>query len=336
MKTAIVTGVTGQDGSYLSEFLLRCDYRVVGIARRSVRTNDHLTYCLPHPDFKLEIMDITDASGVRNLVEKYLPDEFYNLAAMSHVGQSFKEPLSTLMIDGYAVAGILEAISTCAPSCRFYQASTSELFGNSYDVYNDKVYQDENTPFAPRSPYAVSKLYAHHMVRLYREAYDLYACAGILMNHESPRRGEDFVTRKITKAIARIKMGLQKTVKLGNLEPHRDFGYAPDFVQAMWLMLQKESANDASDYVISTGIATSVQQVLEIVCGFAGLYWEDVYEQDERYMRPAEVMHLCGDSSKAQRELGWEPSVPIEDWLLEMYTHDLDQAKLECLARNCV
>ena len=320
-KTAIVTGCTGQDGSYLSEFLLEQDYRVIGVARRSMRDNNYLVECLDNPNFELYIMDITDSSGVRNLVRDIQPDEFYNLAAMSHVGQSFKEPLSTVSIDGLAVVGILEAIRHECASCKLYQASSSEVFGTQVNVDKDgKCYQNENTPMIPRSPYGAAKLLAHNTIRIYREAYGLFVCAGILHNHESMRRGKDFVTRKITDGIARIKYGLQTTIKLGNLEPYRDFGYAPDYVQAMHMMLQQDSPDD---FVIATGDATSIREILQIACDLTNLCFEDVYEVDERFMRPAEIMYLRGDASKANTVLGWQPNTPLKVWLGDMVAYDM-------------
>lgn len=319
-KVAICTGVNGQDGSFLSELLLSKGYKVIGVSRRSTRENNNLEECISNSNFVLEIMDITDASGVQQLIRDYQPDEFYNLAAMSHVGQSFKEPLATLDIDGKAVVSILEGIRSFAPECRFYQASTSEMFGEIGS--EDKLYGlHEESVFNPKSPYAAAKIYAHNMVGMYRIGYDLHASCGILFNHESFRRGKDFVTRKITYNIALIKTGIKKDkLKMGPLTTSRDFGAAQDYVEAMWLMLQKDKPDD---YVIATGECICIQKVLEYVCELAELDWQDIYELDVRFVRPIDVKVLKGCSDKARRELKWIPRYSWKDILHEMYEYDL-------------
>jgi GDPmannose 4,6-dehydratase len=313
---AIVTGCPGQDASYLCEYLLDMGYEVYGVSRRSTRENDNMDKCIPNKNYKAVTMDICDASGVIEMVRAIKPDEYYNLAAMSHVGQSFKEPLSTLMTNGYAVTIALEAIRHHSPDTKFYQASTSELFGK---IENGK--QDENTPFCPRSPYAAAKLYAHNMVKLYRESYGMFACCGILFNHESPRRGKNFVTRKITDGVARIKKGLQDNLVMGNIDAIRDWGHSCDFVRGMYLMLQQKTPDD---YVLATGETASVRDAIKYVCSLADLDFDNVYEINEEFMRPAEVPYLCGDSSKAQKILGW---IPVYNWkilLSEMYKSDVN------------
>ena len=255
MKKAIVTGCPGQDASYLCELLLDKDYEVYGVSRRSTRENDNMVFCEGLRNFNKVTLDITDASGVSNLIEEIKPDEYYNLAAMSHVGQSFKEPTSTLMVDGYAVTAALVAIKKYVPECRFYQASTSELFGR---VEHGEVLNEESV-FSPRSPYAAAKLYAHNMVKIYREGYDLHASCGILFNHESERRGLNFVTRKITSGVANVKCGHQPYLQLGNIDAYRDWGHARDYVEGMWRMLQQETPDD---YVLATNESVSVREAL--------------------------------------------------------------------------
>jgi len=314
-KTAIVTGCQGQDGSYLCELLLEKNYKVLGISRRcSSRENDFLNSCLQNKNFELVNLDITDASGINNLISSSRPDEYYNLAASSHVGQSFKEPLCSLKNNGEAVGIALEAILNSSPNTRFYQASTSELFGNSAGP------QSETTTFDPRSPYAAAKLYAHKMVGLYREAYGIHASCGILFNHESPRRGLDFVTRKITKGVANFIKNQEKFT-LGNLEAKRDWGHAKDYVKAMWLMLQQDKADD---YVIGTGETTSIKEALDFVIEISGVSTEPYY-LDEKMKRPAEVNLLCADPRKAEKKLGWKATLGWKDVLYEMYLHDIAQ-----------
>ena len=311
-KTAIVTGCQGQDGSYLCEFLLEKNYNVIGISRRcSSRENDFINKCLSCQNFQLINLYITDASGINNLISSIRPEEYYNLAAASHVGQSFKEPTVSLKNNGESVAIALEAIVNSSPMTKFYQASTSELFGNSLGP------QNENTVFDPRSPYAAAKLYAHKMVGLYREAYGIHASCGILFNHESPRRGLDFVTRKITRGVANFVKTKEKFT-LGNLEAKRDWGHAKDYIKAMWMMLQQEKAED---YVIGTGETTSIKEAVDFVINVAGIS-ECPYVIDERMKRPAEVNLLCADPSKANNNLGWKSNLSWRDVLYEMYLSD--------------
>jgi GDPmannose 4,6-dehydratase len=311
-KIAIVTGCQGQDGSYLCEFLLEKKYKVFGVSRRcSSRENDFIKNFADHENFTLINLDITDASGINNLISSVRPDEYYNLAASSHVGQSFKEPTVSLKNNGEAVAIALEAIVNSSPLTKFYQASTSELFGNSPGP------QSESTNFDPRSPYAAAKLYAHKMVGLYREAYGIHASCGILFNHESPRRGLDFVTRKITRGISNfIKNGQKFT--LGNLEAKRDWGHAKDYVKAMWIMLQQDHPDD---YVIGTGETASIKEALDFVISVSGIS-ETPYVIDDKMKRPAEVNLLCANPEKANKKLGWKASLNWKDVLYEMYLSD--------------
>ena len=315
MKTAIVTGCPGQDASYLSELLLKKDYLVYGIKRRSSteKNVDNMKNCVDHPNFTSISLDITDASGIRRLICDIKPDEYYNLAAMSHVGQSFEEPFSCLDINGKSVSMALEFIRCESPKTRFYQASTSEMFGGINNI------QNERTEFVPRSPYAAAKLYAHNMVDIYRKSYGVFGCCGILFNHESPRRGLDFVTRKITNGIARIKLGIGGPIELGNLEAKRDWGHAKDYVIAMHKMLQQETP---ADYVIATGTSVSIMEALEHVCKIAGLETKDCYKINKNLIRPLEVVSLCGDYTKAKEELGWSPQCTWQDLLTEMYDND--------------
>lgn len=315
MKTAIITGCPGQDASYLSELLLKEGYLVYGINRRSSteKSVDNMKNCVNHPRFKSVSLDITDPSGIRRIIGDVKPDEYYNLAAMSHVGQSFQEPLSCMNINGSAVTMALEFIKCDSPKTRFYQASTSEMFGG----INEQ--QDEQTAFVPKSPYAASKLYAHNMVDIYRKSYGVFGSCGILFNHESPRRGFDFVTRKITNGIARLKLGIGGPLQLGNLESKRDWGHAKDYVSAMHKMLQQ---NKPSDYVIATGETISIKQALDYVCQIAGLETEKCYTINEDFIRPLEVVCLRGDPSKAKLELGWKPCYTWRDLLTEMYESD--------------
>ena len=316
-KKAIITGCPGQDASYLCESLLNKGYEVYGVHRRCTRENNFMDFCKRNPDFQSVTMDICDASGVTNLVRSVQPDEYYNLAAMSHVGQSFKEPLTTVMTDGYAVAVALEAIRQHSPSTRFYQASTSELYGK----VKEGTSSNEDSLFIPRSPYAAAKLYAHNMVAIYREAYGIFGCCGILFNHESPRRGKDFVTRKITDGIAGIKLGLKDKLKMGNIDAIRDWGHARDYVEAMHLMLQQDTPDD---FVIATGKTATVREAIQFVCDLADLDFNNVYEINEKYMRPSDVPYLCGDASKAKEILNWTPSYNWKNLLEEMYKSDLE------------
>jgi GDPmannose 4,6-dehydratase len=315
MKTAIVTGCPGQDASYLCELLLDKGYAVYGIHRRSStpKLNGNMDNCYGNERFTPVNMDITDASGIYSIISDIKPNEYYNLAAMSHVGQSFKEPVACLNVDGYAVAIALEAIRTHSPATKFYQASTSELFGGLTEV------QSEQTPFVPRSPYAAAKLYAHNMVDIYRKSYETHACCGILFNHESPRRGLDFVTRKITNSIAKFKLGIGGPVELGNLDAMRDWGHAKDYVNAMWMMLQTDAPKD---YVVATGKTISIRTALQYVCDIAGVDFNKAYKLNSSHVRPLEVSVLRGDSSKIQFELGWKPQYDWASLLKEMYESD--------------
>ena len=328
-KKALITGITGQDGSYLAELLLAKGYEVHGLMRRSSTFNtrriDHL-YVDPHEAgarFFLHYGDLSDSGQLTHLIYNLQPGEIYHLAAQSHVRVSFDMPEYTGDISGLGVTRLLEAIRRSGIQTRFYQASSSELYGSAPPP------QSEETPMQPRSPYAAAKLYAYWMVRNYREAYGLFAVNGILFNHESPRRGETFVTRKITRAVARIKLGLQEKLYLGNLEARRDWGYAPDFVEGMWLMLQQETAGD---YVLATGESHSVREFLEAAFSHAELDWRQYVEIDPRYFRPIEVDALLGDAAKARRLLGWEPKVSFGELVHLMVDADL-QALLEM--RQC-
>ena len=302
-KVAFITGITGQDGSYLAEFLLGKGYEVHGLIRRSSSFNtgriDHI-YQDPHdpnPKLFLHYGDLLDGVGLTNLIREIQPDEVYNLAAQSHVMVSFTMPQYTGQVDGVGTVGILEAIRASKKDIRFYQASTSELFGSTPPP------QNEESKFRPRSPYAAAKLMAYWATVNYREAFGVHATNGILFNHESPRRGETFVTRKITKAVANIKQGTQKKLYLGNLDAIRDWGYAKEYVESMWLMLQKETS---SDYVVATGVGATVKDFAQAAFNRAGLEWEKYVEIDKKYERPTEVDALIGDASKAEKELGWK------------------------------
>jgi GDPmannose 4,6-dehydratase len=319
-KKALVTGITGQDGSYLAEFLLAKGYEVHGLVRRSSTFNtkriDHL-YVDPHETgarFFLHYGDLSDSGQLSHLIYNIQPAEIYHLAAQSHVRVSFDMPEYTGDVTGLGVTRLLEAVRRSGIKTRFYQASSSELFGDTPPP------QNEETPMRPRSPYAVAKLYGYWMVRNYREGYGLFAANGILFNHESPRRGETFVTRKISRAVARIKFGLQKKLYLGNLEARRDWGYAPDYVEAMWLMMQQDTP---VDLVIATGEAHSVKDFLEAAFSHVDLDWREYVEIDPRYFRPTEVDYLLGDPAKARRILGWEPRVTFQELVHIMVDADL-------------
>ncbi len=322
-KTALITGITGQDGSYLAELLLGKGYEVHGVVRRSSTMNrgriDHLQHSNPsHPEgskFVLHYGDMTDSGGLNRLVKTVKPDEIYNLAAQSHVAISFDQPEYTGDADGLGTTRLLEAIRTMGLPTRFYQASTSEMFGLS------PAPQSETTPFHPRSPYAVAKLYAHWMTVNYREAHNLFACSGILFNHESPRRGENFVTRKVTRGIGQILAGKADKLRLGNMDAKRDWGHARDYVEAMWMMLQQDNADD---YVIATGEMRSVRDFVAAAFAMVGLDWQKYVVVDEAYMRPADVHELRGDASKAMKVLGWKPKTTFEELVHEMLEHDLD------------
>jgi GDPmannose 4,6-dehydratase len=314
-KTALVTGITGQDGSYLAELLLNKGYRVVGLKRRtSIITTDRIDEYFDNPNLILEYYDLNDSSSIWNLLIKYKPDEIYNLAAQSHVRVSFDIPENT--VDGVAMGTmrLLNAAKTIVPKAKIYQASSSEMFGD-----NPQVPQSEDTALMPASPYACAKVFAHNLCRNYRESYGMYISSGILFNHESPRRGETFVTRKITLAAARIKLGLQDTLFLGNLDAKRDWGFAGDYVHLMWLMLQQE---EPDDYVIATGETHTVKDFLIEVFKHADLDVEKHVKIDERLFRPHEVPVLLGDPSKAKEKLGWEPKTKFKDLARLMYEAD--------------
>ena len=316
MKTALITGITGQDGSYLAELLLKKGYKVVGVKRRtSLITTDRVDHLFKNKNFELVYGNLIDGGSIHRLLMKYQPDEIYNLGAQSHVRVSFDTPEETAEIGAMGTLRLLEAVRNVCPRARFYQASSSEMFGD-----NPEYPQNENTSLQPASPYACAKVFSHNLVRNYRESYGLHASSGILFNHESPRRGETFVTRKITMAAAKIKMGLQNKLYLGNLDAKRDWGYAADYVKAMWLMLQQEVPDD---YVISTGKMYSVKEFLELVFAHAGLDIEEHVEIDERLFRPHEVPVLLGDSTKARQNLNWEPETSLEELALLMYESDL-------------
>ena len=315
MKTAIITGITGQDGSYLAELLLEKGYYVVGCKRRtSLICTERINDIYNHSNFKLEYFDLNDVGNIYRILSEYHPDEFYNLAAQSHVRVSFDIPEHT--VDGVAmgVLRILEAIRNIAPECKFYQASSSEMFGD-----NPEFPQSETTRLMPASPYACAKVFAHNLIRNYRESYGLHVSSGILFNHESERRGETFVTRKITIAAARIKLGIQKKLYLGNLEAKRDWGHARDYVKAMWLMLQQDNPDD---YVIATGETHTVREFLEEVFAHADLDVKRYVEIDERLYRPHEVPLLLGDPTKAKNELGWDTEIKFKELAKVMYDSD--------------
>ena len=325
-RTALITGITGQDGSYLAEFLLGKGYEVHGVVRRSstfgTERIDHL-YLDPHePESRLFLHygDLTDASGLAHLVQTIRPDEVYNLGAQSHVQVSFQSPVYTADADALGTLRLLEAVRQLEKPVRYYQASSSEMFGTSPPP------QNEQTAFHPRSPYGVAKLYGFWQTVNYREAYGLFASNGILFNHESPRRGETFVTRKVTRAASRIKLGLQDVLYLGNLDAQRDWGFAGDYVEAMWLMLQH---NEPDDFVVATGVRRSVRDFAEAAFGHLGLDWEQYVLIDERYLRPAEVDTLEGDASKAKEILGWTPKVSFDALVIMMVDADLEVAKQE-------
>ncbi|MEW5986655.1 MAG: GDP-mannose 4,6-dehydratase [Chloroflexota bacterium] len=314
LPKALITGITGQDGSYLAEFLLQQGYQVVGMVRRSSTLNFHR---IAHIQDKLTLVsgDLLDQVSIIRILDEHRPDEIYNLAAQSFVQTSWAQPVFTGDTTALGVTRILDAIRLVDPKVRFYQASSSEMFGKVVEVP-----QKETTPFYPRSPYGVAKVYGHWITVNYRESYNLHAVSGILFNHESPRRGLEFVTRKITNGVARIKLGLSDELRLGNLDSRRDWGFAGDYVKAMWRMLQNERP---VDYVIATSETHSVEQFLELAFGHVGLDWHDYVVQDPRYMRPAEVDLLVGDASKAGRELGWEPVVTFPELVHMMVDADL-------------
>lgn len=330
MKKALITGITGQTGSYLAELLLAKDYEVFGIVRRSSSLNtariDHL-YQDPHKNGTLHLVfgDLNDSSSLNRILREVQPDFIFNLGAQSHVRVSFDIPEYTADVTGLGTVRLLEAIRDVDIHPRFYQASSSEMFGSAPPP------QSELTPFHPRSPYGCAKAYAYHVTVNYRESYGLFACNGILFNHESERRGETFVSRKITRAAGRIKIGLQDKLYLGNLDAKRDWGYARDYVEAMWLMLQQEKPDD---YVIATGETHSVREFLDEAFGYLDLDWHQYVEIDPRYFRPAEVDVLLGDASKARRELGWEPKTTFKQLVRLMVDHDLKLAEGERILKT--
>ena len=319
MKTALITGVTGQDGSYLAELLLKKDYEVYGIVRRSSSSNFERIKHI-QDDLKLIQGDLLDQNSLIEAIEGSRPDEVYNLGAQSFVPTSWNQPVLTGEFTALGVTRILEAIRLVNKKIRFYQASSSEMFGKVAEVP-----QNEQTVFYPRSPYGVAKLYAHWITVNYRESYDLFCCSGILFNHESPRRGLEFVTKKVSNGVARIKMGLSNELRMGNLDAKRDWGFAGDFVEAMWLMLQQD---EPEDYVISTDEAHSVNELVEIAFDHAGLNWKDYVVVDPKFVRPAEVDLLLGDSAKARNKLKWQPRLGFKELVRMMVDYDIERYKV--------
>jgi GDPmannose 4,6-dehydratase len=317
-KRAVITGITGQDGSYLAELLLSKGYEVIGTVRRASAPS---FWRIHHLLDRITIRpaDLLDQLSIIRLVDDVRPHEFYNLAAMSFVPASWDQPMLTGEFNAQGVTRVLEAIRQVDRSIRLYQASSSEMFGKVRETP-----QTELTPFHPRSPYGVSKVFAHYITVNYRESYDLFTVSGMLFNHESPRRGLEFVTRKVTDGVARIKLGLADTLSLGNLDAHRDWGFAGDYVRAMWLMLQRD---DARDYVIATGVSHSVRDLVEVAFSHAGLDWRSYVKLDPTLIRPAEVEHLIGDNTKARTELGWQPEVDFVSLIKMMVDADLDRAR---------
>lgn len=325
---AIITGASGQDGSYLSELLLSKGYDVYGLIRQSTQfTPDKYGYlrnAIKNEKFHIEYGDVTDASGMRTLIETIQPDEVYNLAAQSHVGQSFEQPLNTFIVTAQGPLNLLEAIRRSGLQTKFYEASSSEMFGKV-----TQTPQSEVTTFYPRSPYGCAKVFGHYITKNYREAHGIFACSGILFNHESERRGENFVTRKITRAVGRIKCGLQSELKLGPLDIHRDWGYAPDYVEAMWMMLQHDKPDD---WVIGTGVTHSIQEFVELAFKHADLDLKQYVQFDKKFVRPSEVDTLRADITKASdthKGLGWAPKVNFENLVKIMVDHDIKLAKKE-------
>lgn len=316
-KKAFITGITGQDGSYLAELLLEKGYKVYGLTRRTSTQNfARIEHLMHHADLQLISGDLIDQHSLTHAIKDIQPDEVYNLAAQSFVQASWEQPVLTGEFTALGVVRVLEALRLASPGAKFYQASSSEMFGKVQETP-----QTESTPFYPRSPYGVAKVYGHWITVNYRESFDMFAVSGILFNHESPRRGLEFVTRKIANGVARVKLGKQKHVELGNLHAKRDWGFAKDYVEAMWLMLQQENPDD---YVIATGETHSVQEFLQLACKIAGLPdWEVVYKHNPLYERPAEVDLLIGDASKAKRQLGWQPSTTFEQLVTLMVEAEL-------------
>ena len=325
MKKALITGITGQDGSYLAEFLLLKGYEVHGMVRRSSTINYER---ISHIQDRLKLMpgDLLDQNSLIEALKISEPDEVYNLGAQSFVPTSWNQPVLTGEFTALGVTRMLEAIRTVNPKIRFYQASSSEMFGKIQETP-----QNEKTPFYPRSPYGVAKVYGHWITVNYRESYGIFCCSGILFNHESPRRGLEFVSRKVTSAAAKIKLGLQKELRMGNLDAHRDWGFAGDYVEAMWLMLQQD---EPEDFVIATGISHSVQHLIQAAFDHLGLDWEEYVKIDPKLLRPAEVDYLVGDAKKAKAKLGWQPKVTFEELVKMMVDSDLqlnqgDQIKMK-------
>ena len=314
MKTALITGITGQDGSYLAEFLLEQGYKVYGMVRRSSTVNYER---IAHIQDRLSLIqgDLLDQNSIMQALRASDPDEVYNLGAQSFVPTSWNQPVLTGEFTALGVTRILEAVRAVNPKIRFYQASTSEIFGKTQETP-----QNEKTPLYPRSPYGVAKVYGHWITVNYRESYGIFCCSGILFNHESPRRGLEFVSRKVTNAAAKIKLGLERELKMGNLDARRDWGYAGDYVEAMWLMLQQE---EPDDYVIATGISHSVKDLVEVAFSHLGLDWQDYVKYDPMLFRPADVDHLLGDPAKAKAKLGWKPKVTFEELVKMMTDFDL-------------
>jgi len=313
-KIVLITGITGQDGSYLADFLLEKGYKVYGLVRRSsVEKFDNIMHCKD----KIELIqgDLTDQNSLNFIIKEINPDEVYNLGAQSFVPTSWNQPLLTADVTALGVTRLLEAIRLNNPKIKFYQASSSEMFGKVRETP-----QNEKTPFYPRSPYGVAKVYGHFITVNYRESYGIFACSGILFNHESPRRGLEFVTRKVTNAVARIKLGLQQELRMGNLDAKRDWGLAGDYVEAMWLMLQQEQAED---YVIATGETHSIRELLEIAFNHVGLNYKEYVVVDPKFIRPAEVDLLCGDATKAKKVLGWKQKINFEQLIKMMVDHDI-------------
>jgi len=318
MKRALITGVTGQDGAYLSQFLLKKGYKVFGTYRRLSTPNFwRLQYLNIFDELELIPCDLIDSSSLIEALQISKPDEIYNLAAQSFVGASFEQPIGAGEITGLGVTRLLEAMRKNCPKAKFYQASTSELYGD-----NDYSEQNEETPFAPSSPYSAAKLYAHHIVKIYRQGYNLFACNGILFNHESPLRGLEFVTRKITNAVAKIKLGLEDSLELGNINAVRDWGYAPEYVEAMWQILQLE---EPDDYVIATNETHSVKEFVEKAFSLVNLDWKDYAHIDKRYMRPVDVKYLRGDFTKGREKFGWQPKTKFDDLVRIMVEKDLER-----------
>lgn len=315
-KVALITGITGQDGSYLAEFLLSKGYRVCGMVRRASAENFER---INHIRNKIELFqgDLLDQYSLISVIKEVRPSEVYNLAAQSFVPTSWNQPVLTSEFTALGVTRVLESIRLVDPSIRFYQASSSEMYGRVRETP-----QGELTPFYPRSPYGVAKVYGHYITVNYRESYNLFAVSGILFNHESPRRGLEFVTRKVTDGVARIKLGIANELRLGNLEAKRDWGFAGDYVEAMWLMLQQD---EADDYVIATGETHTVQKLVEVAFGHAGLSWQNYVKQDPKFLRPAEVDLLIGDPTKAQKKLGWKPKVSFEQMVQMMVDADIER-----------